>query len=136
MANQALAYQFTWGCKFVGKCGIYHLWPWFNLTAHFFCTIFALNKCGENQIFVQWWGRSLIPYPVSRIPLIFLESRTVFWSNAGSGEHASRPRGDPLLHKPCTTYHLEKLLQFLIFTAQSVSQTIAELVKSATKKMF
>ena len=66
MANQALAYQFTWGCKFVGKCGIYHLWPWFNLTAHFFCTIFALNKCGENQIFVQWWGRSLIPYPVSR----------------------------------------------------------------------
>ena len=20
----------------VGKCGIYHLWPWFNLTAHFF----------------------------------------------------------------------------------------------------
>ena len=25
MINTAFAYQFTWGCKFEGKCGIYHL---------------------------------------------------------------------------------------------------------------
>ena len=49
MANQALAYQFTWGFEFVGKCGIYRLWPWDNLTAHFFAPY--LNKFGENQIF-------------------------------------------------------------------------------------
>ena len=25
--NTAFAYQFTWGCKLVRKCGIYHLCP-------------------------------------------------------------------------------------------------------------
>ena len=28
--------QFTWGCKFEGKCGIYHLCLLFNLSLHFF----------------------------------------------------------------------------------------------------
>ena len=43
MVNTAFAYRFTWGCKFVGKCGIYHLCLWFNFSLHFFCTIFALS---------------------------------------------------------------------------------------------
>ena len=38
-----------WGFEFVGKCGIYHLWPWANLTAHFFAPY--LSKFGENQVF-------------------------------------------------------------------------------------
>ena len=66
MANQALAYPFTWGCKFVGKCGIYHLWPWFNLTAHFFAPYLHWINLVKINFFVQWWVRSLIPYPVSR----------------------------------------------------------------------
>ena len=36
MVNTAFACQFTWGCKFEGKCGIYHLCLLFNLSVHFF----------------------------------------------------------------------------------------------------
>ena len=36
MVNTAFACQFTWGCKFEGKCGIYHLCLLFNLSLHFF----------------------------------------------------------------------------------------------------
>ena len=56
MANQALAYQFTRGCKFVGKCSIYHLWPWFNLTAHFFAPYLHWINLVKIKFFVQWWG--------------------------------------------------------------------------------
>ena len=36
MVNTAFAYLFTWGCKFEGKCGIYHLCLIFNLSLQFF----------------------------------------------------------------------------------------------------
>ena len=36
MVNTAFACQFTWGCKFEGQCGIYHLCLMFNLSLHFF----------------------------------------------------------------------------------------------------
>ena len=51
MVNTAFACQFTWGCKFQGKCGIYHLCPLFNLSLHFLCTKFALSKFSVNPIF-------------------------------------------------------------------------------------
>ena len=44
MVNTAFARQFTWGCKFEGKCGIYHLCLLFNLSLQFF----ALNLHGVN----------------------------------------------------------------------------------------
>ena len=44
MVNTAFACQFTWGCKFEGKCGIYHLCLLFNLSLHFF----APNLHGVN----------------------------------------------------------------------------------------
>ena len=34
VVNTTFAYQFTWHCKFVGKCSICHLCPWFNLSLH------------------------------------------------------------------------------------------------------
>ena len=43
MVNTAFAYQFTWGCKFEGKRGIYHLYPHLKLVCPL-CTIFALMK--------------------------------------------------------------------------------------------
>ena len=36
MVNTAFVFQFTWGCKFKGKCGIYHLCPLFNFSLHSF----------------------------------------------------------------------------------------------------
>ena len=36
MVNTAFAWQFTWGCKFEGQCGIYHLCLMFNLSLHVF----------------------------------------------------------------------------------------------------
>ena len=39
MVNTAFARQFTWGCNFEGKCGIYHLCLLFNLSLHFFAPI-------------------------------------------------------------------------------------------------
>ena len=36
VVNTAFACQFTWGCKFGGKCDIYHLCLLFNLSLHFF----------------------------------------------------------------------------------------------------
>ena len=36
MVNTTFVYQFTRGCKFYGKCGIYHLCPLFNLSLPFF----------------------------------------------------------------------------------------------------
>ena len=36
MVNAAFVREFTWGCKFEGKCGINHLCPLFNLSLHFF----------------------------------------------------------------------------------------------------
>ena len=44
MVNSAFACQFRWGCKFEGKCGIYHLCPLFNLSLHIFAADFALSK--------------------------------------------------------------------------------------------
>ena len=44
MVNTAFARQFTWGCKFEDKCGIYHLCFLFNLSLQFF----ALNLHGVN----------------------------------------------------------------------------------------
>ena len=49
--NNAFAWQFTWGCKFEGKCSIYYLCPWFNRCVHFFCTKLVKSKFGSNQIF-------------------------------------------------------------------------------------
>ena len=51
MVNTAFACLFTWGCKFEGKRGIYHLCLIFNLSLHFFCIKFALSKFDGNQIF-------------------------------------------------------------------------------------
>ena len=51
MVNTAFACLFTWGCKFEGKCGIYHLCLIFNQSLQFFCTKFALSKFDVNQIF-------------------------------------------------------------------------------------
>ena len=39
MVNTAFACLFTWGCKFEGKCGIYHLCLTFNLSLQFFAQI-------------------------------------------------------------------------------------------------
>ena len=51
MVNTAIAYQFTWGCRFEGKCGIYHLCPWCNRSFIPICPIFALSKFVGDQIF-------------------------------------------------------------------------------------
>ena len=55
MVNTAFAYLFTWGCKFEGKSGIYHLCLIFILCLLFkfalFCTKFAPSKFDVNQIF-------------------------------------------------------------------------------------
>ena len=51
IVNTAFAWQFTWDCKFEGKCSIYYLCPWFNRGVHFFCTKLVKSKFGSNQIF-------------------------------------------------------------------------------------
>ena len=48
MVNTAFSYQFTWGSKFEGKCGIYHLYPHLTLVCPL-CTIFAMMKFDVNQ---------------------------------------------------------------------------------------
>ena len=51
VVNITFTYQFTWSCIFEGKCSIYYLCPWFHPLLHFFCTLLALSKFAENQIF-------------------------------------------------------------------------------------
>ena len=58
MVNTAFAWQFTWGCKFEGKCSIYYLCPWFNRGVHFFCTKPVKSKVGSNQIFCAVFAAS------------------------------------------------------------------------------
>ena len=48
MVSTAFAWQFTWGCKFEGKCSIYYLCPWFNRGVHFFCIKPVKSKFGSN----------------------------------------------------------------------------------------
>ena len=53
--NTAFACQFAWGCKFEGKCGIYHLCPLFNLSLHFF----APNLHWVNLVWIKFFVQCL-----------------------------------------------------------------------------
>ena len=58
MVNTAFVYRFIWGCKFVVKCGIYHLCPWFSLSLHFFAPyLHEVRKkiCLPNFSFDHLW---------------------------------------------------------------------------------
>ena len=69
IVNTAFACQFTWGCKFEGKCGIYHLCHLFNLSLHFFApNLHRVNLCKSNfsciptrfsGIVCKWWATTV-----------------------------------------------------------------------------
>ena len=52
----AFAWQFTWGCKFEGKCSIYYLCPCFNRSVHFF----APNLQRVNLVQIKFFVRCLL----------------------------------------------------------------------------
>ena len=52
MVNITFTYQSTWICIFEGKCSLYYLCNWFHPLLHFFCTLLALSKFAENQIYI------------------------------------------------------------------------------------
>lgn len=59
MVNATFAYE---GCKLLGKCGIYYLYP--RLTPQFLqiCDLLAKRKLVQIRVFVQWNVRKIPPF--------------------------------------------------------------------------